>query len=134
MLLSPDGFSPRLWGPQLWRVMHLVSVNYPLNPTRVQQRAYYNFFNSLKCILPCKTCREEFNKMVSRPPYTLTPALFAQRPGDPPGTARRRLAQYVVTLHNVVNARLGKPPGRQTRNWVQYYANLRRQKINVWRR
>ena len=128
MLLSPDGFNSRIWGPHLWFFMHILSMNYPLIPTIRQAKAYYSFFNSLCIILPCATCREEFCAMVTRPgPFELTFSKFEQFPFEKPGAARKRLVNYVIDMHNRVNRRLGKVgSARKSRQyWVNKYARLR---------
>lgn len=122
---SPNGFPPAVWGPHLWRVLHIISLNYPLQPTRDQQQAYYNLFKSLCVVIPCAKCRREFCKMVMTNTLKLERSLFTQRPSDAPGTARKRLAAYVVAMHSKVNERLGHTQKKTGREWVQYYARMR---------
>jgi hypothetical protein len=55
---SPDGMMTSIWGPPLWHTLHTISFNYPVNPTKEDKINYYNFFISLKNILPCKYCRD----------------------------------------------------------------------------
>ena len=129
LALSNNGFNSRIWGPHLWFVMHVLSLNYPLVPKAYHVKAYYNFFKSLCTVLPCATCREEFCKMVNAPgPLQLTMKKFSQR-GDLPGTARMRLARYVIDLHNRVNMRLKKKSTMSREFWIQKYARLRSSKI-----
>ena len=135
LVFSVNGFNSRIWGPHLWKIMHILSLNYPLQPTRVHIEAYYAFFKSLCTILPCATCRKEFCSMVNARdgPLKLRPEIFMQRAGATPGTARVRVIKYVLELHDTVNRRLlkhgdaGKARfvAKDSRYWVLKYAKLR---------
>ena len=57
---SGNGMMTYIWGPSLWHSLHTISFNYPVNPTEEQKNQYYNFFLSLKDVLPCRHCRENF--------------------------------------------------------------------------
>ena len=59
--LSGDGMMTTIWGPPLWHVLHTISFNYPINPNKEQKINYYNFYNNLKNILPCKYCRDNLS-------------------------------------------------------------------------
>jgi hypothetical protein len=134
-VFSENGFNSRIWGPHLWKVMHILSLNYPLKPTRVHVDAYFNFFKSLCTILPCATCRKEFCSMVNLPggPLELRPEIFMQKAGDAPGSARVRVINYILALHDTVNRRLLKHGDvgkrrfvlKEPRYWVLKYAKLR---------
>lgn len=128
MELSDNGFNSRIWGPSLWFIMHILTLNYPLHPKPHHVKAYYNFFRSLCTILPCATCRKEFCEMVNAPgPLQLTVQKFMQHKDDFPGTARMRLTHYVINLHSRVNMRLKKKRTvRPPAYWVQKYARLRK--------
>lgn len=123
MFLSENGFPPKTWGPHLWKVMHIVSMNYPLNPTRKQQEAYFQFFRSLCFILPCSKCREEFCKLVASKPLFLDKLIFEQNSNDPPGYARIKVIRYVILLHMAVSKRLQKKHESDPRKWMQWASN-----------
>ena len=53
---SGDGFLTYVWGPSLWMSLHIISMNYPLKPTAIQQKEYKAFFDALKFVLPCGKC------------------------------------------------------------------------------
>lgn len=132
-VMSANGFPPTVWGPSLWRVMHILAFNYPLVPTKIQSDAHFRWFESLCTILPCRHCREEFCALVADPagPYFLSPKLFAQPRAAPPGTARRRLIAYTTSLHAAVNVRLKKKYPKDLRHWIRYYAALRTRRTNA---
>jgi hypothetical protein len=37
---SGDGMLTSVWGPSLWHYLHVMSFNYPINPTKVQKKYY----------------------------------------------------------------------------------------------
>lgn len=126
MSFSENGFPPEVWGPHLWHVMHILSLNFPLMPTPKQQQAYYHFFNSLCTILPCRNCREEFCAMVvkKKSPLRLEKSLF-MNDSRGRGSARMRLTRYVMLLHATVNRRLKKTNGSTMNTWIRKYESLR---------
>lgn len=112
--MSATGFAPEYWGPQLWRVIHMMAMNYPVRPTKAHKDDAMAFFASLKTMLPCEGCRKGYVKMVSSGPLKLTPQVFA---------TRMTLFAWTVDIHNAVNKRLGKP---STKTWQQWYAHYER--------
>ena len=129
--LSPNGFAPELWGPGLWLVMTLAAANYPLRPTARDAAHYYTFFDNLQYILPCGSCRAEYRKMILGrvdPSLKLTLDMFRQRRSDKIGTARKAVFTWIVRVHDVVNARLGKSKavlGVSETEWARRYGALR---------
>ena len=57
---NTNGFMTSIWGPPLWMILHIISFNYPIKPTIEDKNNYYNYILSLKNILPCKYCRDNF--------------------------------------------------------------------------
>jgi hypothetical protein len=67
--------------------------------------------------------------MVQSGPLKISRTIFAQRPQDPPGTARMRVFAYSVALHHMVNVRTGKSPAILARTldfWTRKYAKMRK--------
>lgn len=127
-LLSPNGFSPRIWGAGLWRAIHLMALNYPLEPEPAAQEAYFGFFRSLCFVLPCGKCRKEFCKLVQpKGKYELRPGMFVQKQGQAPGTARCNLFLWTVALHTAVAKRLKATEFDQVtpRMWLEHYSGMR---------
>ena len=54
---SGDGMLTSVWGPSLWHYLHVISFNYPINPTLLQKKKYKQFITNLQYTLPCKYCR-----------------------------------------------------------------------------
>ena len=88
---------PEIWGPHLWYILHIISFEYPLNPTEYDKRIYHDFYTSLKDVIPCEMCRKHYRTHINK--YPLTPHL----------DTRDTLVKWVIQVHNFVNASLGKP-------------------------
>ena len=97
---SGDGMMTSVWGPALWHVLHTVSFNYPINPTEDQKKHYFNFYNNLQNILPCRYCRENLAKNLVKLPLVMD--VFKNRDS---------LSRYVYQLHETVNTMLNKKSG-----------------------
>lgn len=87
---------PEIWGAHLWFMLHLISFEYPENPTEYDKRVYHDFYTALKDVIPCEICKKHYRTHIHKHP--LTPHL----------DRRSDLIQWVIDVHNVVNASLGK--------------------------
>ena len=94
---SNDGMLTYVWGPALWHSLHTISFNYPVNPTEEQKKNYANFFLSLKNILPCKYCRDNYENNLKKLP--LTPKRLKNR---------ESFSKWVYEIHELVNNNLNK--------------------------
>jgi hypothetical protein len=94
---SGDGMMTSIWGPALWLSLHTISFNYPIEPTEEQKKYYYKYFKSLQYILPCRYCRENYEKNLKT--HNLTKAVMKNR---------ESLSRWVYELHEMVNKNLGK--------------------------
>jgi hypothetical protein len=83
-----------IWGPPTWILIHSVALTYPINPTQEQKLNYKNFFTNLKYILPCETCRKNYEIHLNMFPIRLD--------------TRSTLFQWSVDMHNEVNKKNNK--------------------------
>jgi hypothetical protein len=88
---------PKVWGPFLWYVLHIISFNYPLNPSYADKRMYHDFYVNFKDLIPCSNCQKHYRQHLHSNP--ITPAL----------DSRADLVKWVIQMHNIVNISLGKP-------------------------
>jgi len=88
------GVSPLLWGKEAWHFIHLVALTYPDKPTQDDVREYYQFFESLGSVLPCKFCAHHYSEKFKLNP----PKLGSQQ----------ELFKWTVDIHNSVNKDNGK--------------------------
>ena len=95
---SRNGFQTAVWGPPLWHILHIMSFNYPPKPTEKDKQKYYNFLISLRDVLPCVYCRNNFFDNLSDCDFR--EEVFASRDS---------FSRFIHRLHNQVNTMLGKP-------------------------
>ena len=94
---SNDGMLTSVWGPALWHSLHIISFNYPVNPTTMQKKYYFDFFTNLQNILPCKYCRDNYKKNLETLPITKTVL-----------KNRENFSRWLYEMHELININLGK--------------------------
>jgi uncharacterized membrane protein YgaE (UPF0421/DUF939 family) len=94
---SGDGMLTMSWGPAMWHYLHMMSFNYPVNPTPENKKQYKEFIVSLKNVLPCKYCRINLANNLKKKP------LLACHMAN-----RETFSRYVYELHETVNKMLHK--------------------------
>lgn len=97
------------WGPQLWHSLHMIALNYPDKPSASDKLNYKLFFESLKDVIPCIACADNYAEHLHEMPIER----FLDN--------AHSLFGWTVELHNIVNAHTGK------RKWtveeaVKYYS------------
>ena len=85
-----------IWGSTLWFSLHTITMNYPNNPTFIEQKDYKNFFISLENVIPCKVCRKNYQRHLK------------EHPIDNHLGNRKELVYWLIDIHNMVNAEIGK--------------------------
>ena len=112
---SGNGMLTQTWGPPLWHVLHAISFNYPVHPTRTQRKQYARFIDALQHVLPCGHCRNNLADNV------------ACAKGEKNIYANREaFSQFMYRLHDTVNVALGKPKHSNNYNTVRMqYESLR---------
>ena len=88
--------NPNIWGPQLWFSLHIITFNYPNNPTNNDKLNYKNFFNSLANVIPCTYCKHNFKIHMKKLP--LINAL----------QNKNTLIKWLFDIHNLTNKHLNK--------------------------
>lgn len=94
---SNDGMMTSIWGPCLWHSLHTISFNYPINPYHADKIHYFNFFKSLKYVIPCKACRDNYTLNLKKLNFGMH--WFVDR---------YTLSKYIYELHELVNKHLNK--------------------------
>ena len=111
---SGDGMLTSVWGPSLWHYLHLMSFNYPTNPTKNDKKHYRDFILSLKNVLPCKYCRENLKNNFKQLPLTMKDM-----------KNRKSFSKYVYKLHELINTMLGKKSGLSYDDVRERYEHFR---------
>jgi hypothetical protein len=92
-----DGMITSAWGPAIWHSLHMMSFNYPVNPTSEDKRNYRNFVLNLRHILPCKYCRMNLKTNFKQLPLKMSDM-----------KNRETFSRYIYELHELVNKMLHK--------------------------
>ena len=98
--MSGDGMLTAVWGPSLWHYLHIMSFNYPINPTNTHKKYYKQFLQNLSFTLPCKHCRENLIKNLKA--FPLKKCHLKDR---------ETFSRYIFELHERINKQLGKSSG-----------------------
>lgn len=90
-----------MWAPAMWRTMHAIALAYPDRPAdddHYRKAAYRTFFVALGDVIPCAACAASYRRLILAESRSLDDALD-----------RGTLFDWTVTVHNRINAELGKP-------------------------
>lgn len=86
---------PKIWGPQYWFVIHTIALTYPLTPSEVTKKKYYDFFHNIPLFIPIQEIGNTFSGFLDR--YPVTPYL----------DSRPSLVKWTHFIHNKINVSLG---------------------------
>ena len=111
---SNDGMLTDIWGPPFWHILHIISFNYPVNPTEEQKQHYYNYFENVGNILPCIYCRNNYKNNLKSTNFSMD--VFKNRGS---------LSFWVYSLHNHINMMLNKPCNLSFIEIQERYENYR---------
>ena len=111
---SGDGMLTSVWGPSLWHYLHIMSFNYPVNPTQEQKEKHREFILNLQYTLPCRYCRENLKKNLKQLPLNCN-AL----------KNRENFSKWVYKLHELINKMLGKKSGLTYKQVRERYEHFR---------
>ena len=89
--------TPDIWGPVGWKFIHFVALAYPQKPTEIQKTQYKTFFDSIKNILPCIICSNNYKKHLEELPLS-----------DEVLKDKESLVHWTIDMHNLVNEENGK--------------------------
>jgi hypothetical protein len=85
-----------IWGSHMWFSLHTISFNYPLKPSEKDKKQYENYFTSLQFVIPCPVCKKNYIRHIQEHPIQN----FLN--------TRKSLVYWVIDMHNMVNAEIGK--------------------------
>ena len=84
--------NPKIWGPDLWHILHFLTFVYN---SKEDREIYRELF--LRCVpifIPCPPCRRHYLNRLIRIPINLN--------------SRQNLSRWLINLHNDVNKSLKK--------------------------
>lgn len=110
------------WGPSGWKLLHLISFQYPNKPSNQQKKNIIELFELLGDLLPCKYCRISIKKF------------YKEIPIDEYLDNKNKLIEFVYLIHNKVNDKLKKQglllyDNPQLSDVKIYYNKINKQKI-----
>eukprot|EP00892_Ulva_mutabilis_P000060 jgi/Ulvmu1/10054/UM006_0001.1 len=82
-------------GNATWTFLHTLAAQYPDQPNGRQKKDTKTLISCMSRMYPCAQCAQHFEAYVKRNP--------------PDVSCKGDLEQWVCTLHNDINGRLGKP-------------------------
>jgi len=85
-----------IWGPHLWFSLHTISFNYPIKPEEKDKEEYKLFFKNLQEVIPCSVCKKNYKRHLK------------EHPIEDYLNSRKLLVYWVIDMHNMVNAEIGK--------------------------
>lgn len=94
---SKDGMQSAIFGPAFWMTIHLVSFNYPNEPTDEDKQNYATWLMSIGKVLPCKYCRLNFEKNMQSAGFN-----------ESCMQSRYAFSRFCYDLHCTVNKMLNK--------------------------
>lgn len=97
MINNMININPTLWGPNLWKFMHYLTLSYPEQPTEYDVNKFKNFFMNIGEYLPCEKCRYNYKDHLQVLPLTENEL-----------SCRDNLILWLFNLHNIVNKHIGK--------------------------
>ena len=104
--------NPKVWGPDVWKTMHIIATAYPNKPRNIDKKNYKRFYMSLGCTLPCKFCAKSYRKFMKE----LDIDNFLD--------GKRNLMYWVYLMHNKVNKKLKKRKKLQFKKVCKKYMLL----------
>lgn len=85
-----------IWGPHYWYVLHTIAYTYPINPTNVEKKKYYDFIQNLPLFIPDSEMRKQFIILLDQ--YPVSPYL----------DTRITFMKWIHFIHNRINEYIHK--------------------------
>jgi hypothetical protein len=93
-----SGLLTSIWGSNTWNSLHCITFGYPEQPTEENKQHYKIFFESIKFVLPCCTCRKHFAEHTKKgSSFEIKYEIFENR---------KTLTKWLYDLHSHVNKML----------------------------
>lgn len=103
--------SKTVWGKYYWSVFHIASLGYPEKPLISDKEAYKQFYISFGDVIPCQKCSKNYKRHLTELPIES----YLEN--------KRKLFEWTVMIHNIVNRELGKTQWEDSYAFM-YYSNL----------
>jgi hypothetical protein len=95
---SSTGLLTSIWGSDTWNSLHCITFGYPECPTEEDKQHYKTYFETLKYVLPCCTCRKHLTEHTGKgSKFEINNQIFE---------SRATLTKWLYDLHNYVDKTL----------------------------
>ena len=111
-----NGMLTKIWGPHLWESINAIVFGYPMNPTKEQKENYKSWLVGIKNILPCKYCRDSYEKFIKDGYSKLTEESLQNR---------GNLCKWAFDIHTRINEKLGVDYKITFDDYICKYESLR---------
>lgn len=98
LIKNKNGLNSKKWGSIFWYFLHIISLNYPIEPSEKEKLYFFYVIKSLQYILPCKKCRIHIKKNLKEMKYN-NKKYYKNR---------KNFILLIFKIHNKVNSQLGK--------------------------
>lgn len=105
-----QNFEPTIWGPHAWFFLESIAMAYPTNPTYQEKKSADNFFTSLKYLIPCEKCRNNYISHLKIHPINETVL-----------SSRDNLFKWIVNVHNSVDSNKKKTYDETFKYYMKEY-------------
>lgn len=85
-----------IWGSHMWFSLHTITFMYPIQPTPKEKEEYKIYFESLQNVIPCSVCKKNYIRHLREHPISNSLV------------NRRKLVEWLIDMHNMVNGEIGK--------------------------
>ena len=110
---------PDVWGPHFWFFLHTIAVSYPLYPSTITRKKYYEFIHNLPLFIPVENISKYVSKLLDK--YPVTPYL----------DNRDSFIRWTHFIHNKVNQKLEKPKISLEQFYIQYYEHYKSKNVKL---
>ena len=87
-----QNFEPKIWGNHAWFFLETICMAYPTNPSKSMKSSAKNFFLSLKDLIPCEKCRNNYKQHLKL--FPLTEKVLS---------SRDNLFMWIINVHNSIH-------------------------------
>ena len=120
--LNAEKFDPEVWGPHYWFFIHTLSHTYPVTPTSVTKRKYYDFIQNLPLFIPNPEIGNKFATILDK--YPVSPYL----------DSRDSFIRWTHFIHNKINVLLKKEEISLFKALDNYRAHYKPKEIKITER
>ena len=107
-----QNFDPLIWGPHAWFFLETITMSYPESPSEEDKKNIKIFFNSLKFVIPCEKCRNNYISHLEKYPLD-----------DNNVKSRDNLFKWIVDIHNSVDINKQRTYQETANFYMKSYSN-----------